>query len=175
MKLETIAKGEYCRHDGRGEYVIKDSKNWKQLQDKTFVEYVFGQPKALPVVDFTKEMVLAVYRGKQSSGGYGITIVNVLEEATQLSVLVQETDPGIGDIVTDALTQPYHCVKVPKSEKEVKFVYYADGHLPRGGLIVGPPEHSPDNGLEDFPKIGKKKPVRGDDGFVDRNNRGNKK
>jgi len=56
MRLETLAKGYYCGHDKRREYVINNNETWKQLWEKTYTKS--GGPEPCPAVDFTKDMFL---------------------------------------------------------------------------------------------------------------------
>jgi len=88
-----------------------------------------------------------------------------VKEVDHLLVHVDETGPRRGELVTEAFTQPYHMVKVSKSKKKVRFVH--DAEIINGVAIKREVDYKKDETLEDFPKIGKRKPVSGDDGFFD--------
>jgi hypothetical protein len=65
-------------------------------------------------VDFNQEAVLVVYMGEQNTGGYSVTITSVKLEGGKLLVTVKQGRPSPSSMVTQALTQPYHAVKIPK-------------------------------------------------------------
>jgi hypothetical protein len=81
--------------------------------------------KPLPAVDFDKEMVVAVFSGEKRSGGYGIEVARIIEEVSakrQLRVIVHETNPPPRAITIQALTQPYHMVRIKRLDFVVDFV-----------------------------------------------------
>ncbi len=80
-----------------------------------------GHSAIPPEIDFNEEMILVVFQGEKSTGGYGIEINKIVEKENAIEVLVIETLPGYGCMVTEALTSPYHIVKLQKSTKEVIF------------------------------------------------------
>lgn len=72
-------------------------------------------PPPVPIVDFASQIVVAVFRGTKLSGGYGVEVASVdLEEngSGDLVVNFMTSDPSPDDMVSQALTQPYHIVKV---------------------------------------------------------------
>lgn len=69
----------------------------------------------VPVVDFASQIVVAVFRGTKSSGGYGVEVTSVDEEDGHLTVNFLTSDPSPGDMTSMALTQPYHIVKIDHS------------------------------------------------------------
>jgi len=75
---------------------------------------------ATPLIDFSRENVLAAVSGSKPSGGYGIEIKSIEEDANgDWTVLFAETAPAPGAIVTMALTNPFHFVKTPKANGQV--------------------------------------------------------
>jgi hypothetical protein len=77
----------------------------------------FPQP-ALPVVDFSQEMIIAVVDKIEPSGGYSLTIESLESCEWTVSVKVRKVCPGPGVMVTDELTVPYHIVQVSLSDQE---------------------------------------------------------
>lgn len=72
-------------------------------------------PPPVPIVDFTSQIVVAVFQGTKFSGGYGVEVVSVDPEESgsgNLVVNFMTSDPSPDDMVSQALTQPYHIVKV---------------------------------------------------------------
>ena len=102
------------------EVVIYDEET---LQEEwAFIHASTSPTPQVPSVDFSEQIILGVYQGVQETGGFSIVILDVLEYANRIEVIVQETSPGPDDIVTQALTNPYYFVSVDSSDKEVVFV-----------------------------------------------------
>ena len=70
----------------------------------------------LPDVDFSKDMVIAVFMGEKTHGGYSIAVTNVQVAADNYDVEITVTVPGPGCRTTQALTQPFEFVAVPDSD-----------------------------------------------------------
>ncbi len=119
-KFETIEKGFYCGHSYSADYVIRDQSEWEKLWGKT--NSIRSPRPIVPKIDFTNEMVLGVYLGQRSSGGYSIEITKLVKKTDCLEAHVTEGTPNRNMMVTMALTQPYHLVKTAKTDKEIKFV-----------------------------------------------------
>ena len=71
----------------------------------------------IPLVDFSRQIVIAVCMGVQNSGGYDIEIKSLdrgedVEDENTLAVNFMMSAPPSSGMVTTALTQPYHIVRV---------------------------------------------------------------
>lgn len=75
----------------------------------------------VPIVDFSERMVLAVFAGQRSSGGYDIAVDRFEETPTKMNVVVRLTVPGRGCMVSSVLTSPYQFVTTPLSPTQVTF------------------------------------------------------
>lgn len=116
IEFETIEKGSYSGIEEAGTYVFKKQSQWKKFWKKhaSFMD-MFN-------IDFKKDMVIGVFRGTQYTGGYGVTIESITEtKSGKILVRSETTDPPGWAITTQALTQPYHLVKMKKTSKKVKF------------------------------------------------------
>ena len=125
LTFENISKGSYSGHNKRGDYVIKDSSELENLWDKMQSRVSHTPISAitdLPDVNFNDEMVIAVFQGTQSTGGYAIEITKIVEKEKSVEVFVKETSPSPDSLVTHAFTQPYHIVKIKRFDKEVIFI-----------------------------------------------------
>lgn len=67
----------------------------------------------IPTVDFSKNFVIGVFSGKQSTGGHTIEVAKVTDIGNIRTVAVALTSPGQNCIVTEALTNPYQIIVVP--------------------------------------------------------------
>lgn len=107
-------RGIYGGLSQPGQLVIKDQQSWENLWQKMFRD-------SAPAIDFDRSMVVAIFMGLQRTGGYAVTILSAEEREGQLVISYQETVPGPGDYVTQALTAPYHIKVIPRSELPVVF------------------------------------------------------
>jgi hypothetical protein len=102
--------------------VIKSAEEWAELWNS----HVSGStsPKALPPVDFRTEIVVAVFPGEKMTGGYAVEIVKIEQDRQKrvLTVRIRDTKPAADAIVAQALTQPFHIVKLKRVELAATFV-----------------------------------------------------
>ncbi len=125
LVFETIEKGYVSGHNERKNYVITNEYDWLFLWDKvnstvtpTFVTPTLSQ---IPQIDFTQNMIIAVFQGTFGSTGYGIEIIKVIETENTLEIFVKETHPGRRCVVGFMVTNPYHIIKVKRTDKEISF------------------------------------------------------
>lgn len=121
-RLPIIAewKGNHCGITEPKRIVVTDAKNWSELW-KQLHKSKIPMPE-VPAVDFTKNMVIAVFMGQKPTSGYAVQIVEVAQNDGEIVVKVRKTTPPKGSIVLQVLTQPFHIVVVPKSKAQVRFV-----------------------------------------------------
>ena len=132
IPFETIDKGDYSYYRGNdpdfsgAEMVIRDWKTWAWFWGK----HTGGIRTLLPLpkVDFRTEMVVAVILGYQTSGGgQDIEISSITAmfgyyvfPIKSIRVFVKENrTPGSTDVITNVVTNPYHIVKVAKSNSVI--------------------------------------------------------
>ena len=112
------------RHSAHAHYVIRNASEWQRMWRQGHYSMQVGvppTPPSSPPVDFKSKMILAVFQGHCSSGGYGVTITDVGETNEQLTVVVKYREPGPNETTTAAETSPFCMVSVPRSEKPVDF------------------------------------------------------
>jgi hypothetical protein len=73
-------------------------------------------------IPWSRESVIAVFAGQKPTGGYSVAVREIRQEGNDLVVLVEETRPGPGDIVTQALTHPWAMVTVAQPELAMAWV-----------------------------------------------------
>ena len=74
-----------------------------------------------PAVDFSREMVVAVFLGTKPSGGYSVEIAQIEKRDNEVLVTYRERQPGPDDIVTMALTSPFHIVRTEAAAGKITF------------------------------------------------------
>ena len=83
-----------------------------------------GSSRPQPAVDFSKEIVVAVFMGTQSTAGYATEIVgyrNASPGSKDVIVQYRETAPSRDAITAQILTSPYHIAVIPKQTGAVTF------------------------------------------------------
>ncbi len=112
LEFETLAQSTQSPYESEGHYVITNEEDLADLELDELADKV----------NFEEEMILAVFMGERTTGGYSIEIVEIVEMDDVIEVLIEETSPGEDDMVTMALTYPEHIVKMEKTEKPIEFI-----------------------------------------------------
>jgi len=109
VNLETIDQGAYGNTEEASLLAIRDQDTFE-----SFWNSLHGGNVEVPDVDFSEKMVLATVLGERPTGGYEAEITGVTRgsDPPEVSVSLTETEPGPNCIVTQAITVPYHIVKV---------------------------------------------------------------
>lgn len=80
-----------------------------------------GSFERLPDVDFTQDMVIAIFMGEQPTGGFGAEIAGLSEDNQTLRIRVRESAPDPDRMVIQMLTAPAHLVAVPARDLQIHF------------------------------------------------------
>ncbi|MEH1912928.1 protease complex subunit PrcB family protein [Nostoc sp.] len=125
IDFTTIARGSDSGYQSASQMVIDNSERWIDLwqQHTSNAE----PPPPIPQVDFTRYSVVAVFAGEQPTGGYSVEILSAetsgsqTQERSPIAITVQYRQREAGDFVTEALTYPYHIIRIPKIDGKVVF------------------------------------------------------
>lgn len=117
VTFQTLARGANGGVCESRNAVVKTESEWAALWKAVHAQ---GEPPA-PHVDFSKQMVIAVFQGERSSGGHSIEVKKMVEEGGQVKVLVEEVAPGKNCLSAMVITCPYHLVVTAKRNGEVSF------------------------------------------------------
>lgn len=120
VPFEVIHSGTYCSVSAKKEVVITNNDDYQKLMGEVYAN--LDQMPRIPDVDFTKNDVVAVFMGTKNTGGYAINFDKVIKRTDAVTCAVFESSPGKNCSVTEALTQPYEIVKIPKMNKKIKFI-----------------------------------------------------
>ena len=111
IRFETLWRNNYGGYTEEGNFVIKNSADWKDTWD------------AMPNdINFAEQMLIAVLMGQRNTGGYAVEIVTIVEKPARLEVSVKYITPRKGALVTQALTQPHHIIKLKRTDKAIMFI-----------------------------------------------------
>ena len=110
VSFKTIDKGIRSGIREPSQIAVRSQSEWQKLwRQHTSTSTV---PAPLPVVYFDKEIVAAVFLGEKPTGGYGVEISSAEVADRALTVFVRETSPKPGAMVTQAINQPFHIVRI---------------------------------------------------------------
>lgn len=119
LPIEIVMDGTFSAIDDKREVLINNNEQFQSLMIEIYKN--LDQMPRIPVVDFTKNSVVAVFIGPRSNGGYMVTIDSILD-GSSISVNVTESTPGKDCVVTEATTKPFSIVKFPKTDKKPVFI-----------------------------------------------------
>jgi protease stability complex PrcB-like protein len=81
-----------------------------------------GEGARQPPVDFSRDMVVALFMGERPTGGFAIEVTRIERTDSGLSVHYRTTRPDPAAMQPQALTQPFHLIALPRSDDPVTFV-----------------------------------------------------
>ena len=120
VAFQTIAKGNRSGVREFLQQVTRNQTEWATLWQRHIATET--NPSAPPVVDFNKEFVIAIFLGEKPTGGYAVEMTFIERKDRDLVVSYKEFQPALGAMTTQALTQPFHMVRVAKNgEPNVMF------------------------------------------------------
>ncbi|MDO8459746.1 MAG: protease complex subunit PrcB family protein [Nanoarchaeota archaeon] len=112
IQFQEIKKGSSNSIIEKQNIIIKSEEEWKKI---------FSNEPVPSGIDFNKEMIIVVFQGQKSTGGYSINVDKIIEQKDSINIYLTETSPGEGCIVTQAFTSPYQIVKIAKTGKPTNF------------------------------------------------------
>ena len=117
---ESVA-ATWRQHSGlqdSGVTLVRDSRAWEGMWRALTASY--SPVPALPVIDFSKEMVIVAALGERHTGAYAIKIEAILDRETYGEAHVRRTVPGRGCGVPGMRSAPADIVVVPRREWGVR-------------------------------------------------------
>ncbi|MBA6155280.1 protease complex subunit PrcB family protein [Tenacibaculum sp. S7007] len=97
---------------------IVDSDNeWQSMLSKLNVSQ-----NSIPTIDFSKSTILLLIDSVKNTGGYSVGVDSIKVEKNKMKVVVKYSGPKPTDMVTMAIEQPFHVIKINKTNKEIVFV-----------------------------------------------------
>jgi len=116
LNFETISHGTgYPRYEDHMYLIVENSEHW---EDTWFSMVQHSIPP--PEVDFSTHMVVALFLGERSTGGFAVSVEKVIDAGSKIVIKVKEIYPGRIH-VTEALTWPHHIIKMERPHKPIVF------------------------------------------------------
>lgn len=123
LSFEEIDKGAASGIHNRINYVIDDLETWETLW--TDMHNISTSTPELPNVNFTEEIIIAVFLGEYATAGYVAEITRIVPSLNGITVYVREEHPGSSCFVAMVFTYPYHIVKASVASSQ-HFVFEYD-------------------------------------------------
>ncbi|MGQ2984966.1 protease complex subunit PrcB family protein [Flavobacterium sp.] len=100
--------------------VIDNDADWNALKTQMDLYNPYSEGFTETDIDFSQFKVIAVIDELRNNGGNDINIVSVSRDREQITVNVEHSDSGPGNVAT-VLTQPFHIVKIEQTDLPVVF------------------------------------------------------
>lgn len=113
--IRTLDHGAHSNVDDPLTASARTDAEWSALWKR----HNFDKPA--PAVDFSKEMVVAVFMGSRPTGGFSLDITSAAESGGRFVVSYRERAPKPDALTAQVLTAPYHIAAVPKSALPIIF------------------------------------------------------
>ena len=113
--MTTVNSDRMSGIDRPHQAVVRTEAEWRSL----WQQHAAGRPA--PAIDFSKNMVLAVFLGSRPSSGFSVQITGVRAEGDGLVVEWAEARPSPGMSAAQVMTAPSHVVAVPRHDGPVRF------------------------------------------------------
>ena len=120
VPFATLAKGLASGVGQPTQIVVRGQNDWAALWSRHIRTQIAPPPP--PPVDFSRDMVVGLFMGERPTGGYAIEVTRIEGTAQGLSVHYRTSRPDPSAMQTQALTQPFHLVTVPRVDDPVTFV-----------------------------------------------------
>jgi hypothetical protein len=116
LPLRSIERGQISSIDEPRQTVARSPQEWAALWR------AHARDRPLPDVDFSKEMVVAVFLGSRPTAGFSVEITG-MKEASNGTLIVQyrEAAPRADAVTAQIITAPFHIVAIPRRAGEVVF------------------------------------------------------
>ena len=113
--MRPIAKGPMSGVIEARQAIVRSAEEWRTL----WAEH--AGTRELPPVDFTREIVVAVFAGSRPTAGYDVEVLGVRSEGDATVVEYREHRPGRDAITAQVMTSPFAIVAIPRPSGEVRF------------------------------------------------------
>lgn len=120
VTIEAQWQGFFSEATEPQEWVIADPETWAAVWHQTNPGI---PPSPVPAIDFSRSMVIGAALGQRMTGGYEVRITEIVEQAGELVVRVEQVAPPPDAMTIAALTQPFHLVQIPRSTLPVRFAW----------------------------------------------------
>jgi hypothetical protein len=116
IPFQTVAKDFRSGIRESLQTVARNEAEWHTLWQRHASTQSIPAPP--PAINFRNDIVVAVFFGEKPTGGYDIEIIRAERNDGVLTVSFNEKGPRPGAMLIQALTQPFHIVRVTMTDAE---------------------------------------------------------
>src|SRR5213594_288709 len=120
VPFSTLAKGLASGVGQPTQIVVRSQNEWTALWSRHM--RAPSAPPPPPSVDFSRDMVVALFMGERPTGGYAIEVTQIERTDAGLAIHYRTRRPDPSSMQMQVLTQPYHLITVPRADDPVTFV-----------------------------------------------------
>jgi hypothetical protein len=120
VPFSTLGKGINSGIRESAQVVVRSQSEWVALWGRHMRTRTAPPPP--PAVDFTTEMVVALFLGERPTGGYEIEVTQVERTDRGLAVRFRVKKPDPGAMLMQVLTQPFHLIELPRVDESLTFI-----------------------------------------------------
>ena len=120
IPVTTIQEGNFSGIREPLQVVVRTQDQWNNLWKKH--ASIQSPPSLPPGVNFTTEMVVGLFAGEKTTGGYEVEITRAELKDSTLYIYYVEKNPTSGGMAIQAITQPFHLARLPRHDTPVIFV-----------------------------------------------------
>jgi protease stability complex PrcB-like protein len=113
--VRSIERGQTSWVDSPRQVAARTPEEWAALWRS------HAPDRPLPAVDFSKDMVVAIFLGSRPSAGYSVEITGVKKANGAVVVQYHEAKPRADAVTAQVITAPYHLVVIPRPAGDVIF------------------------------------------------------
>ncbi len=117
VQFETLERGSNAGYDEPWCGVVRSREELEALWNRLYRRRT--PTPSPPELAFEDGVVIAAFMGRRPTGGYAIEVNSVVQSGDELVVEISRREPGPGEIVTQALTSPYHVVWLELDNPEI--------------------------------------------------------
>lgn len=115
VSFVTVARGDLSGIDEPRHVVIRTGEAWQTL----WTEH--GGDTPVPVVDFSRSIVVGVFQGSRPTAGFQVDITRAHVDGDVVVIEYIERRPPGGQPVAQILTAPFHLISLSRDVGEVRF------------------------------------------------------
>jgi hypothetical protein len=119
VPFTTLAHGSASGVVQPTRIVVRSQNDWAALWSRHVRTQSTSPP---PPVDFSRDMVVALFMGERPTAGYAIEVTRIERTGAGLTVHYRMTRPDPAALNAQALTQPFQLIKLPRVDDAVTFV-----------------------------------------------------
>jgi len=123
VSFQSVGKGYRSGVRESLQIVARNQSEWNALWQKHAAAE--STPAPPPAINFDKEIVVGIFLGEKHTGGYDAEIIRAEQTDDVLYIYYREKSPLPSQIVTQALTQPFHIVRIA-NKTNLKVIFRRD-------------------------------------------------